>query len=524
MPSPREDAQEQPSSPSSRPPPANDAAAVDTRADVSRVPTNGNGADSTQARPRLVAIVGVEGCGKTTLLRHLELLLGGEAFMFFDATALIESQYGGLDVVRRMGRAELAWLHHHVAAQIQAACRSSGKIGVVAGHMSLLDEEGRMAKVAMTFGDIRAYELCLYIKLPGETVASFHDSDRGHRRPRRDPSILENLQVGDITYLRRFCLDFAVLCEIMRPRSSSITHIGEAVLERLQDFREHNEQENLRRVLSRVDEAVGPAARDADTVVVVDADRVLADLDTRRKWWEAWLLRTWGLRASDEMPAPHQRVVSHERWAQQQSYRTLRQLAHAFECCRQPEYDEICRLAGAGVSMRAEVSRLLYRLKNNLTPTLLVTSGLGGVWEQALRMPLVRLGDHVKVIGGGRISDGFVVTPAARAAVVRWLRERHGMRVFALGMGEEDVPMLEAAGPRGILVAQRGADERDERAEAAVGRAGARPMRLVLGHHSAGGGGSSLDGEVLPGAMPEVGDEDTEATGDILELLDPNWD
>ncbi|EXL75230.1 hypothetical protein FOPG_09733 [Fusarium oxysporum f. sp. conglutinans race 2 54008] len=52
------------------------------------------------------------------------------------------------------------------------------------------------------------------------------------------------------------------------------------------------------------------------------------------------------------------------------------------------------------------------------------------------------MSDSVKVIGGGRFSDGYFVTPGVKAAVVSHLRDVHDLNVWAFGDSPLDIPML----------------------------------------------------------------------------------
>jgi hypothetical protein len=69
-----------------------------------------------------------------------------------------------------------------------------------------------------------------------------------------------------------------------------------------------------------------------------------------------------------------------------------------------------------------------------------VTCGLRSIWEKVLERE--GLSEKVKVIGGGRIADGFVVTAEVKAALVRRLRDAHKAFVWAFGDSPLDLEML----------------------------------------------------------------------------------
>ena len=61
------------------------------------------------------------------------------------------------------------------------------------------------------------------------------------------------------------------------------------------------------------------------------------------------------------------------------------------------------------------------------------------------------LSEKVKVIGGGRIADGFVVSAAVKGALVAGLQEAYHMYVWAFGDSPLDLNMLRKA-DRAIIV------------------------------------------------------------------------
>ncbi|RYP09917.1 hypothetical protein DL765_008289 [Monosporascus sp. GIB2] len=99
-----------------------------------------------------------------------------------------------------------------------------------------------------------------------------------------------------------------------------------------------------------------------------------------------------------------------------------------------------------------EISGLLEQLKvrKHVRPVV-VTCGLRLVWERVLG----RAGlSFVDVIGGGRITDGFVITPAVKAAIINRLRIGYRKYVWAFGDSPGDIPMLSRAYQAVIVVCE----------------------------------------------------------------------
>lgn len=69
-----------------------------------------------------------------------------------------------------------------------------------------------------------------------------------------------------------------------------------------------------------------------------------------------------------------------------------------------------------------------------------VTCGPRHIWNKILEKE--GLSQKVQVVGGGRVSDGFVVTPDVKGALVDRLRDVHQLYVWAFGDSPLDLAML----------------------------------------------------------------------------------
>jgi hypothetical protein len=82
---------------------------------------------------------------------------------------------------------------------------------------------------------------------------------------------------------------------------------------------------------------------------------------------------------------------------------------------------------------------------------LVVTCSLRHVWEQVL----ARYGlSHVKVVGGGRLSDGYVVTGSIKGDIVDTLHEKK-LRIVAFGEGQLDIEMFHKADEAYVVVGEK---------------------------------------------------------------------
>lgn len=95
---------------------------------------------------------------------------------------------------------------------------------------------------------------------------------------------------------------------------------------------------------------------------------------------------------------------------------------------------------------------------------MVVTCGLRRVWEKILERE--GLADSVAVIGGGRISGGFVVTAELKADLVSHIRDAYQVEVCAFGDSLLDLPMLIQADRAIVVVGDE--DSRSKSMEASL--------------------------------------------------------
>lgn len=106
------------------------------------------------------------------------------------------------------------------------------------------------------------------------------------------------------------------------------------------------------------------------------------------------------------------------------------------------------------------------------------------------------LSEKVKVIGGGRIADGFIISAAVKKALVARLQEVHHMRVWAFGDSPLDLDMLRKADQAVIVVGeeQTRSKSMDELLKNAIAVHGLQARQAVLPSNAS----SRLDDAKLP--------------------------
>ncbi|KAK1589960.1 uracil phosphoribosyltransferase-domain-containing protein [Colletotrichum navitas] len=180
------------------------------------------------------------------------------------------------------------------------------------------------------------------------------------------------------------------------------------------------------------------------TMVVLDADRTICAMDTGTMFWEK--LRE---RQSSKEKCPLRALFSSHLGY---SYSAFRQATFLYEESRS-DFESLCSEVASAVTMHPEFLALIHALEREpSTGAIVVTCGIRRVWEKVLDRE--GLSQSVKVIGGGRVADGYVVDPLAKGGVVSRLRDHHGLYVCAFGDSPVDLPMLKLADQAIVVVGE----------------------------------------------------------------------
>ncbi|KAK2052200.1 uracil phosphoribosyltransferase [Colletotrichum caudatum] len=396
-------------------------------------------------RPTVVGLYGVPGCGKSFLLGQLKSKLNHEHFQFFEGSDVIDRVVpGGLDVFKRSDdQKKLHWRQLAIDA-IAKECAQAGRVGVVTGHFLFWPQVGSTAYEAVcTERDLCVYTHVLYLDVPADVVVERAREDTARCRRRLPADHILKWQRTEKSQLRRLCLENGILFGTASPNPSLL----DSVLPLLHDIRLQSEKENLSRVSSRLDEVVLTIQRGnkMGTMVVFDADRTLCAEDTGAMFWDR--LRE---RQSSKEKCPLKALFGSPLGY---SYSAFRQAAFLYEETGS-EFDSMCSEVASAVTMHPEFLALIRALEREpSTGAVIVTCGIRRVWEKILERE--GLSHAVKVIGGGRVADGYVVDPLAKAAVVSRLRQHHGLYVWAFGDSPMDLPMLKMADQAVVVVGER---------------------------------------------------------------------
>ncbi|KAI8287232.1 Uracil phosphoribosyltransferase [Colletotrichum sp. SAR11_240] len=387
--------------------------------------------------PAIVGLYGVPACGKSFLLRQLKAYLGEQHHAFYEGSEVIDDiVLGGLHAFKRMHPDEQYYWRERAITFISRQCRETNRVGVVTGHYSFCDE-GESPKRIFTDADSLCYTHIFYLGVPAKDVARQCLEDSSRSRSSMSVEHIEEWMCYETSMLEDLCLGHGILFG----KVSSTPSLLDKVSIRLIDIRRHSEEENLARVISIVDQMVNSKTSRGklDSMLVFDADKTLCAADTGNLFWNL------------DLP------------------------------------ESACAECGIDTPLEE-----LTKKKSNVG-VVVVICGIRRVWEKILAREGL---SGVTIIGGGRIADGYVVTPGVKAAVVSRLQDHHNLYVYAFGDSPMDLPMLKATDEAIVVVG----DERlrsksmDEALLKVIAEDGFRAKQMLMPRTS----GMRLSSSLLP--------------------------
>ncbi|CZT52256.1 related to 2-3-cyclic-nucleotide 3-phosphodiesterase [Rhynchosporium secalis] len=400
-----------------------------------------NNPSTTSSKVVVVGIYGLPGSGKTFLLNLLRHELRKELFEFYDGSEMIAKvSPGGLEAFQELEEGEKLQWRQLAIDTIRNECANSGRVAVVAGHFMFWPEEEEAARPVYTQNDLATFTHILYLDVPVQIVLQRRQGDMTRGRPSASLSHLSKWQEEEKTQLRSLCRNHGILFSLV---SQQTTLLGKVSM-LLRDFQYHTEEYNLSLAKRFLDESVVAGQPEFETVLVMDADRTLAAVDTGMLFWQKILASQSAGRDS-----PLKTLFGSSLGY---SYTAFRQATLLYEeIADDEEFNSTCQEVALVVTMYPELVALLKLVINeNHVGAVIISCGLRRVWEKVLERE--GLSKAVKVIGGGRIADGFVVTARLKAALVARLQSHHQKYVWAFGDSLLDLEMLSTADQAIVVV------------------------------------------------------------------------
>jgi uracil phosphoribosyltransferase/adenylate kinase/phosphoserine phosphatase len=432
--------------------------------------------DPLNVKPTVIGIYGLPASGKTYLIGQLKRQLGEEHFVFHDGSAAIAAVVpGGLEAFCKLPEHDQAQIRELAIQGIRKECVEDKKSALVAGHFMFWPENQHGDEASpppvWTPSDAATYTHILYLDVPTEVLLLRRINDAAKKRPQMTVTQLERWQRAEKTQLRKLCYDQGILFSLvhMDPASTLL----ERVIAHVVDFVKHTEQENMSRAERRLDEVVTQMASqgadglemeiEIERMLVIDGDRTLTAQDTGALLWKRAGEEVDFSGTSTPEEDPLKSIFSSRLGY---SYTAFRQATLLYEeLSGRNDFDELLDQVAKATSLYDDFVYLLRSVAaQRHVRAILVTCGLRQVWEKVLAH--AGLSGSVKVIGGGRIADGFVVTAAVKTALVSRLQSVHCLETWAFGDSVLDLGMLSIADRAIIVVGD--AESRSKSMEAAL--------------------------------------------------------
>jgi len=390
----------------------------------------------------VVGIYGIPGSGKTFLLNELKLVLPKEHFSFYEGSQTIADLVpGGLIGFQKLEEQEKIGWRQLAIETIRKECSQDGRVAVVAAHFMFWPEDEEAGRLVYTQNDLDIFTHVLYLNIPDEVIFQRRLGDRNKNRPSVSISHLGKWKHIEERKLRDLC------------RSHDILFLGlcsqhgllEKVSTLLHDFHQHNEGYNMSLAKMKLDNIVSAGNGKLKTVLVMDADRTLSAVDTGVLFWQKISGLLWANKGESPLDALFGSRMGY-------SYTAFRQATLLYEEVTDSQrFNAMCKDVASDVVMYPAFVSLLHQVaKEDHVAAVVVTCGLRRVWEIALENE--GLSEIVKVIGGGRIADGYVVTAEVKAAMVSRLQDTYQTCVWAFGDSPLDLPMLSQANQAIVVV------------------------------------------------------------------------
>lgn len=392
----------------------------------------------------VIGLYGIPGSGKTFLLHQLEEELGRERFAFYEGSKMIANVVpGGLEAFQKLNELDKVHWRRVAINTIKEQCHDSGQAAVLAGHFMFWSEEEETGRPVYTQDDLDIFTHIIYLDVDAEVVAHYRMKDTERSRPSTSTNHLRKWLQAEKTQLRQLCLQHGILFSLVSSRPSLLSR----TLPLLRDFQHHTEEYNLSQACCKLDSVLDTGHTPLKTMLAVDADRTLAAEDTGVLFWGR-ISNSQGL-SGPESPLKTL-FSSHLRY----SYTAFRQAVLLYEeVANGQEFEALCQDVASVVKVYPEFVSLLQTVgEHEHVAAVVITCGLRRVWDIILERE--GLSNTVKVIGGGRIADGFVVTPAVKAALVARLQNTYQMSVWAFGDSPVDLEMLRVADHAIIVVGE----------------------------------------------------------------------
>ena len=420
-------------------------------------------------RPIVVGLYGLPGSGKSTLLRNLTQELDSHHFMLCEGSEQIAKVCpGGLDAFKALSVTDKTTYREKAIQSVQQECLVNGRSAVLAGHfMFRFNESEVQSSEVWTSADANVFTHIIYLDTAATDIERQCSEDL--QRTDREPLPAATLEIwkrAEKDRLRSICYDNAILFSIAQRSGPAVV---EEVVQLLRDFLSHDESYNHNNLIATVDEIVNTSYNTTQAMLLLDADKTLAPIDSGNLFWRGF---------SNFGDEPLQRLFGSLGY----SYHSFRQAMLLYQGFGDAAtYDRRCVEVAEKIKIYAEFLHLIRSVaKDRSIGVAVLTCGVSRIWSLVLERE--GLSDTVRVIGSGRLENKFIVTPQDKYEVVTRLQQKYNLYVWAFGDSPLDLPMLQKADEAIIVVGKEGIRSRsmDEFLEKAITEHGIRARQVLL--------------------------------------------
>ncbi|RMZ90942.1 hypothetical protein DV736_g1835, partial [Chaetothyriales sp. CBS 134916] len=448
-----------------------------------------------EKRVTIIGIYGLPGTGKSHMLRGLERILGSDYFTFFEGSEVIGRLVpGGLEAFKKLQEHDKIPFREHAISSIAADCINDRKAGVITGHYMFWSEADDWGASVCTQRDLTTYTHVIYLDTPPEVIAARCRDDSTKIRPSLLVEQLQRWQNREKAELRKACYQNRILFSVVNSESVEATDLAMI----LQHFRNYDQTQNLRHALQKLDNFIETQGEQVKAMLALDGDRTMAAEDTGTLLWEN-VRNRYKLQAEDD---PFKSIFGSPLGYSHKAFCQATLLLE--EWADFQTFEEICTEVAAKVTLYPEIASLLHQVgAEQQASAVVITCGVRLIWQKVLEMAGVA--DKVKVIGGGRISEGLVVDAAVKGVLVDHMRHHHQLFVTALGDSVLDLPMLCKANQAVVVVGNEQTRSKTMDADLAlwINTTGPRARQTLLGPNAT----PRLDSKRLP----------------VVQLTDPSF-
>ena len=390
----------------------------------------------TYRKPVVVGLYGIPASGKSHMLQELRDILKLNEFQFYEGSEVIDEVCpGGLSAFCQMDHGDQAHWRSVAINTIERSASTHEKTAVVAGHFMFWPEGEIEGHAVYTQADMDIYTHILYLDTPSETIANYRAADNRRKRSSTSISHLDRWKAAEKEKLRSICRLHAILFVNLTSHLRSAQRVANL----LRDFRRHTRQHNESTVESKLYEILQKRRLSrAGVSLLFDSDKTLTSQDSGNMFWKL---------VSDQSQSPSGPGTLQHLFGSplRYSYTAFRQATLLYEeALNDEDFEAGCRRVASAIVIYPELANLLrLAAKQSHVRVIIITCGLRQVWEEVLKRE--ELFDSVDVIGGGRLQDGYVVTPEIKGLVAHRLRRSRCPHVCAFGDSPLDIAMLQNA-------------------------------------------------------------------------------